>query len=195
MSAPNITHDHNIRDAFTELLRSRRTIHDFDSRVPPAELIQQAVEHARWAPNHRKTEPWRFYLIDSPVGLRIADINAELVRAKSGEEAAASKLRRWSAMPGWLAITCASNADAVREREDYAACCCAAQNLMLYLWAHGVGVKWSTGKVIQDPRFLDLLGVDKAHEFAIGLFWYGYPSEIPAQTRRPVNEVLRTVSM
>ncbi|MSR13998.1 MAG: nitroreductase [Gammaproteobacteria bacterium] len=194
MSEPSNPIGQSVRDAATALLKSRRTIHEFDERVPPSALIHAAVDHARWAPNHYRTEPWRFYLIEHTVGLKIAALNAELVRAKSGEVVAESKLRRWSAMPGWLTITCALNPDSAREREDYAACCCAAQNLMLYLWAHGVGMKWGTGKVIRDPRFFEILGADPLREFAIGLFWYGYPSEVPVQTRRPVSEVLCTVA-
>jgi hypothetical protein len=27
----------------------------------------------------------------------------------------------------------------------------------------------------------------------VGLFWYGYPAEVPAQARRPVSEILRVV--
>lgn len=180
--------------ALTDLLRTRRTIHEFNDRLPDASLIRAAVEHARWAPNHYRTEPWRFYLIERGVGLKIAMLNAELVRAKSGEDAAQKKLQRWCAMPGWLAVTCAKNADDAREREDYAACCCAVQNLMLYLWAYGVGMKWGTGKVTRDIRFLELLGADPAQEFVVGLFWYGYPAEVPAQARRPVEEILRIVA-
>jgi nitroreductase len=181
-------------ETLSEVLRSRRTIHTYSERVPETRLIYDAVEHARWAPNHHHTEPWRFYLIDRTVGYRIAELNAELVRQKSGEEAAQNKLRRWREMPGWLAVTCAKNADAAREREDYAACCCAVQNLTLYLWAHGVGMKWGTGKVTRDPRFLAMLGADPATEFTVGLFWYGYPTDVPTQVRRPVSEILRVVS-
>ncbi len=190
---PETAIPNNIVTALTTLLRERRTIHEFRDEIPAFELIRAAVDHARWAPNHHRTEPWRFYVIDHAVGIQIATLNAEIVRAKSGDDAAANKLRRWCAMPGWLAITCAKHSDAAREREDYAACCCAAQNLALYLWAHGVGMKWGTGKVTRDPRFLEILGADLAQEFSVGLFWYGYPAEIPLQARRPVEDILRMV--
>ena len=43
----------------TEVIRARRTIGSFRAEVPPSELIESALELARWAPNHKKTEPWR----------------------------------------------------------------------------------------------------------------------------------------
>ena len=174
-------------------LRGRRTVHDFTPEIPPRALLLASIEHARWAPNHHRTEPWKFYLVGTRVGHEIAALNAELVRAKSGEAAAASKLRRWQHMPGWLVLTCAKNADAPREREDYAACCCAAQNFALFLWGHGIGTKWGTGKVTRDPRFYALIGADPAAEFVVGLFWYGYPAAVPEQTRGPVAEIVREV--
>ncbi len=38
-------------------LRERRTVHVFKPAVPPLEIITQAVDLARWAPNHHRTEP------------------------------------------------------------------------------------------------------------------------------------------
>ena len=46
-----------------ELLRSRRTIHHFYPDHPPPHIILQAIELARWVPNHHATEPWHFYLL------------------------------------------------------------------------------------------------------------------------------------
>ena len=51
-------------------------------------------------------------------------------------------------------------------------------------------MKWGTGKVTRDPRFFDLLGIDPAREKLVGLFWYGYPAEIPQSRRKPVEEFI-----
>ncbi len=110
--------------------------------------------------------------------------------AKKGAEAGEEKLKRWRAMPGWLVVTCENSADPIQAREDYAACCCAIQNLMLALWGEGIGVKWNTGVVINDPRFCDLILVDPQVETVVGLFWYGYPAEVPETRRKSVEEIL-----
>ena len=126
-------------DTASELLRSRRTIHDFREDPAPAELVREALDLARWAPNHHLTEPWRFYLLGPETAAAIARLNAEIVTAKSGPEAGAAKLDRWSRMPGWIVVTCANTEDPLRAREDYAACCCAIHNFSLFLWSQGSG--------------------------------------------------------
>jgi nitroreductase len=141
--------------ATAALLRSRRTIHLFASEPPPRELLLEAIDLARWAPNHRLTEPWRFYLLGSETAEAVARLNADLVAEKRGEEAGRKKLERWQSMPGWFVVTSRCAEDPITTQENYAACCCAVQNLMLYLWSEGVGVKWGTGAVTRDPRFFD----------------------------------------
>lgn len=174
----------------SELIRSRRTIHDFQTTVPPREILLEALELACWGPNHHLTEPWHFYWLGPETAAAIAKLNAELVSAKRGAEAGAEKLARWQALPGWLVVTCDRNEDSLREREDYAACCCGIQNFMLALWQQGIGVKWTTGPVTREPRFYDLIWVDPATESVVGLLWYGYPLETPMLGRKPLESVL-----
>jgi nitroreductase len=173
------------------LLRGRRTTHVFKPGAPPRELILQAIELARWAPNHRLTEPWRFYLLGRQTVEAIANLNAELTAVKQDVAAAEAKRRRWLAVPGWLLVTCVKSADAIQAREDYAACACAVQNLMLYLWSHGVGTKWNTGRVTRDPRFFACAGVDAEREEVVSLLWYGHPAEVRKMERQPPEKILR----
>jgi len=174
-----------------DLIAGRRTIYRFKPDLtPPREKILEAVNAARWAPNHHLTEPWHFYLIGPATARAIAELNAELVKERKDEAAAQAKLERWLKIPGWLALTCDRSEDTVRAMEDYAACCCAAQNLMLYLWSEGIGVKWNTGDLIHHPQFYDLLWVDPDLERAIGIFWYGYAEEIPNAARKRVDQFL-----
>ena len=181
-------------ESASALLHSRRTIHDFLPEPVPDYFIERAVSLARWAPNHHRTEPWRFYVLGEASRARIAELNAALVRAKQGERAAEVKLKRWQAVPGWLLLTCPRNDDPVREREDYAACCCAAQNLMLYLWAEGIGVKWTTGEVTRHAEFFRTLGLAPEREFVVGLFWYGRPAAVTEQQRGAVAKVLSHIA-
>lgn len=178
-------------DVVAATIRARRTIHLFKPHpVPALHQVRRAVELARWAPNHRLTEPWRFYLLGPSTAEALARLNASLVEAKRGPEAARIKLERWLEVPGWVVVTCARSEDPVREREDYAACCCAIQNLQLYLWSSGIGVKWTTGDVTREPRFYEIIGVEPARESLVGLLWYGYPAEVPSIGRKPVEEIL-----
>jgi nitroreductase len=174
-----------------EVIRTRRTVELYKPDVPPREVILRGLDLARWAPNHKHTEPWQFHLIGPQTAAAIVDLNTRLVAAEKGVEAAEAKRRRWSAVPGWLAITAPRSTDFVREQEDYAACCCAVQNLALYLWSQGIAMKWSTGAVTRHPEFYRLIGIDPAERNVAGLFWYGFPSSVPEQRRKPLTEVLR----
>lgn len=173
------------------LLRTRRTVHNFLPRPVPDHLVVEAIESARWAPNHKLTEPWEFVVIGKETAAAISERNAEMLRETKGETRAAHKLARWNSMPGWMLLTCRLVEDPIRQQEDYAACCCAAQNFMLSLWGSGVGTKWGTGPVTRDPEFYRLVGVDPAKRFSVGLFWYGYSEETPASFRGSLDDVVK----
>ncbi|MDN5848116.1 MAG: nitroreductase [Nitrococcus sp.] len=171
-------------------IRSRRSINRFQPQAPPREIIRRALDLARWAPNHYLTEPWHFYLLGSKTKQALVELSAELATAANGPSAGEAKRRRWAAIPGWLAVTCDQSPDALRAREDYAACACAIHNLSLYLCSEGIGVKWTTGAVTRERRFYDLLWIDPELEILVGLLWYGYPDEAPQSRRRPLEHSL-----
>ena len=174
-----------------QIISGRRTIHDFKpAPVPPVAVIHEAITAARWAPNHRLTEPWHFYLLGPESIHGVIQLNTDIAVKKYGDKDAQKKQERWSRIPGWMVLTCDRSGDPVRAQEDYAACCCAAQNLMLYLWHHGIGVKWTTGDVTCDPRYYDLLWIDPEVETVVGMFWYGYPEEIPVTERKPLQQLI-----
>lgn len=172
-------------------LIQRRTIHDFlPDRVPPWRDVEVALQAACFAPNHYFTQPWRFYAIGDKTKQAIVDLNADLVARKRGPEAGEKKRRRWTEIPGWLVITCERSSQPLRAREDYAACCCAIQNLMLDLWARGVGCKWTSGDIIREPAFYRLLGIKAQQQEVVALLWYGYPAVIPRTMRSKLDSKL-----
>ena len=175
---------------FARVLRGRRTIDQYIQTPVPEELVLEAIEVATWAPNHFKTEPWRFILPGTETIGRIVDLCAEIVCAKKGPELGEHKRRTWSEKPGWLVVTCRYDDDKLREQEDYAACSAAVQNFMLYLWKAGIGSKWTSGAITRDERLFEIIGADPESEFIVGMIWFGYPKITPSQTRRPVDEVL-----
>jgi len=177
-----------LRD-FAEVIHGRRSINLFLQTRVPGELLQEAIEAATWAPNHHVTEPWHFYRLGRETIARCLDLCEDIVTAAKGAEAAAFKRASWAQKPGWLVVTCRRSDDELRQREDYAACAAAVQNLMLYLWKAGVGSKWTTGAITRDPRFLDILGVDGDAAFVVALLWYGYAKVTPQQRRKPPQDV------
>ena len=173
-----------------ELITSRRTIHQFRPEHPRSELVEEALELARWVPNHKKSEPWRFYWLGPEAQQRIVDLNCEMLAETKGKARAEEKRKSWEEKPGWIVVTAPYNGDPVRQQEDYASCCCAIQNMALFLWSHEIGMKWTSGPVTQDPRMLEIIGANPEQEYCVGLLWYGYPDLIPQQSRKPLADVL-----
>ena len=93
--------------------------------------------------------------------------------------------------PTIVAVSCLQEGDEQRRREDYAATCCAVQNVHLAAWNEGVGMQWTTGPITLEKETYELLGVDPEREYMIGFLYTGYPSEVPTPRRKPLAEVMR----
>lgn len=176
-------------EMYATSIRSRRTINFFKKNPVETSLILEAIEVARWAPNHKKTEPWHFHVMGPRICEQVKELITDIKAAGQPDTARITIRERLNAIPGWLVMTCEVSTDPVQQLEDYAACACAAQNMMLYLWQAGVGMKWTTGKVIRDTRFSQLMGIDINRKFVVGLFWYGYPEQVPEQTRKSLETI------
>ena len=175
--------------AMTALLRGRRTINLFEPDFVDPSVLLDAIEAARWAPNHRMTEPWRFYVLGPRATAAAIECWSGFESETKGERAGQARLARLSAVPGHFVVTTRRDEDPVIDRENYAASCCAVQNLMLYLWQRGIGVKWTTGQITREQRLYDTLGIDAELELIVGYFWYGIPKIVPEQKRKPVDEI------
>jgi nitroreductase len=176
-----------------DAIRNRRTVNFFVPGEVDARVIENAIALARWAPNHKLTEPWRFYLIGPQTAEAVARYAAQLEAQAKGERAGEARYQRLKGIPNSLVLTCRRSDDELLQQEDYAACCCAAQNLMLYLWQQGLGVKWTSGAITRDFGFYELVGADRSSEFIVGHFWFGTPKVVTPQKRGDVNDfIVRT---
>jgi nitroreductase len=176
--------------AVAERIRARRTVKLFHDRPVNRKLVLDAIEAARWAPNHHVTEPWHFYILGPDTIKASVDLTRVVTTERKGAKVGDFKAAAAAAIPGWLVVTCSRSDDAVRQQEDYGSCCCAIQNLMLYLSAAGAASKWSTGPVTKDSRFYEAAGIDEGKEFIVALIWYGYPKITPTQSRKEVESIV-----
>ena len=193
MNQPTDEYAHTAAEDLDDLLRGRRTINLYEPTPVSEDELLQAIEVARWAPNHRLTEPWTFYVVSPQTKEKIARCAADIDTAAKGERVGQARYDRMMAVPAGFVLTSRIGNGELMDLEDYAACCCAAQNLMLSLWNRGIGVKWTTGAVTRAPAFCELLGIDPQTERVVGYFWYGTPRLVPEQKRKPVDAVVRRV--
>jgi len=132
---------------------------------------------ANWAPTHKLTEPWRFYVVRDEALLRLADFMAQQYRAdpKGGQfvqkkyDSIKAKVARSSAVI--LICMQRDSQERVPEWEEQAAVAMAVQNMWLCGWSLGVGGYWSTPpyrKAVSD--FIELA----AGEECLGFFYLGH---------------------
>jgi nitroreductase len=172
-----------------ERIRARRTTKLFLRQKIKKQLVLDAIELARWAPNHHLTEPWHFYMLGDETTAASIELIRTIITESKTRELADFKADAATAIPGWLVVTCKRSQDELLQQEDYASCCCAIQNLTLYLSEAGIASKWTTGLITRDQRFFDLLDINADKEFIVGLIWYGYPKVLPIQCRKDVTEI------
>ena len=188
----------DVKDA----ILSRRTIFKFKPEPIPNDVIEQVFSFGIWAPNHHVTEPWRFTVIGEQTKLTLADRYREIKIEDTPDHVDAENLakigelayEKFMSKPTIIAVSCIQDGDEQRQREDYAAACCAMQNVQLAAWDAGVGMQWSTGRITMEEQTYELLGIDSSQEYIIGFFYTGYPEEIKEPKRQPAGEFMRWVA-
>ena len=182
--------------AVHQALRSRRTINNFDQSKPVSdEIMRRALEAAIQAPNHKLTEPWLFRRLGRESIEAVATLNAASI---ADPEKAAKKAARWASIDNWLVVTSKiTPGDELLTLEDYAATCCAVQNLQLAFAADGVGTKWTSGDIQRTPEFEAICGIEAGKERVVGVVWYGYADGAappPKKRKLAVDDVLVEVA-
>jgi nitroreductase len=184
-------------EALDQLIKSRRTIRDFSPTPVDDTTVRELIDAAIWAPNHRMTEPWRFFVLkkDGEGRKRVGELvhqwtlentpNPNPDRKLASADSARQELLDSPALVYVYSLT--GDSDDISE-ENYAAVACAIQNLTLAAHARGLGVGWSTGKVCKPPELSDALGLTEPARIS-GCLYIGYPSKVPTSNRRESSAV------
>jgi nitroreductase len=180
----------NISDA----IRQRRSIKRFTNREVGRADIERLLDAAVHAPNHRLTQPWRFYVLGPAARRAYGDVLGGR-KARRVEDADAARMVRekvaseHEALPAMIAVAMVLNEnDEIRE-EDYAATWMAVQNISLQALELGLGVHIKTGGVMQDPAARAAVGVPDGQRI-IAIVNLGEPADVPAaKERMPAAEL------
>lgn len=183
--------------AVLDAIRQRRSAKSFRREPVPPALVEQAIDAARWAPNHHLTEPWRFFVLTGDARAALGEALAtEVLDGRAGDpkaEAEALGLRTKLVRAPVLVVVAQTglSGDAARDEEDYAACACATQNLLLAAHALDLAAKWSTGKMAQSAAVRDFLGLDRGDRIVAYVYLGLSGDEVVESRRRPGAEVTR----
>ena len=172
----------------SDAIRERRSIKRFAERAVTRDEIETLLSAAALAPNHRLTQPWRFYVLGPEAryayGLALGDRKArkliDLEAARAMRETVAVEHR---ALPCMIAVAVANSDDPEIREEDYAAAMMAIQNISLTAVELGLGTHLKTGAVMADPAARAAAGV-RDGERIVAIVNVGVPSEVPAAKKR-----------
>lgn len=174
-------------DTFAELVRSRRTsmVVDPDRPVPP-ELVEQLCELATWAPNHKRTWPWRFAALTGDARLRLGEAFVADMRARGlGDEGKHTKtLTKYGRTPTILVVGCAAHDHPTFHDENRDAVAAGVQNLLLGATAAGLASFWSTAPLIDGEHALELCGFEPDVRI-VAVIYVGWPTSMPERPPRP----------
>ncbi len=184
----------NKKNSISNIIRNRRSIFPKTYSDQPIDkaIIEEILENANWAPNHKHTEPWRFKVFTGKALERVSTFMGEFYKSNTPEEKFSEmKYKKKTKNPlraaCIIAICLQRDPDErVPEWEELAAVACAVQNMWLTASAHGIGAYWSTTGAIKDAHKIMELNEG---ERCIGFFYMGYPAiDWPQSKRNPIED-------
>lgn len=178
-------------DDLHALIRERRTSMVVDAdRVVQPELIERLCEMATWAPNHKRTWPWRFASFTGDGRRRLGEAFADdMVERGVGDHAKQVKtMSKFTRTPNVLVVGCAAHDHPTFHDENRDAVAAGIQNLLLGATASGLASFWATAPVIDSARALKLCGFEPTDRI-IGVIYLGYATTAPEAPQRPAPTV------
>src|SRR4051812_28279250 len=172
----------------TDLLQRRRSIKRFTERPVTRDETETLLAAAVLVPNHRLTEPWRFYVL-GPEAREAYGLALGLRKARKIEDPDASRTMRdrvaaeHRALPCMIAIAVVKSDNPEAIEEDYAATMMGVQNLALTAVELGLGTAIRTGAVMSDPDARAAAGVAE-NERIVAIVNVGEPAEMPGGPKK-----------
>ena len=179
-----------------DLIKTRRSIRpeSFTTRKVQRDQIELIIRNAQWAPNHGKTEPWRFTVFQSEearqeLSQKLGELYLKHTKSENQNDAKFAKLvRRPLISSVVIAVSMArQEEERIPEIEEIEAVACGIQNMQLTARAYGLGSFWSTPKIIYTDDMLSFLKRTNRDK-CLGLIYLGYSKEEwPKSHRKPIE--------
>jgi nitroreductase len=184
------------------LMRRRRSVFpkDYSGEIVEDVVVNQMLENANWAPNHKMTEPWRFVVFKGEGLRKLGEFQAACYKRVTEAKGTYSLDRYETLLSTPLKsshiISVGMKRDEMKrlpEMEELGAVYCAVENMYLTATAYGVGCYLSTGGITyfeEAKEFFELRPEDKL----LGFMHVGIPvREIPDGRRRPMDEKVKWI--
>ncbi len=175
-------------NGINDLIKNRRSIFpkQYTGETVSNEVIEQMLENANWAPNHGKTEPWRFFVFTGE-GLKTfakfqSELYKELASADEFNEAKYEKLKNSPLKASHVIaiVMKRQSSEKIPEIEEVEAVACAVQNMYLTATAYGVGAYWGSGGITYEEEAKEFFGLG-LNDKLLGFFYVGVPASEPKE--------------
>lgn len=182
-----------------EAIKTRRSISLVTDQEVPEELIEQIIEAGTYAPNHHKSEPWRFFVLRGDGRKKLGKVLAAITKSQQEDPLSAdslAKIERSERNPLRAPVIIAvgvepGTEDKIIEKEEFAAVSSAVQNMLLTAHALGLGAIWRTGAICYHPQVRDFFGLSEKGELS-AFIYLGYPDFEPKPYTRTDAKKLTT---
>ncbi|MGJ8665694.1 MAG: nitroreductase family protein [Patiriisocius sp.] len=176
-----------------DLIKTRRSVFpdQYNDQLITKEELNQILEAANWAPTHKRTEPWRFKVVQGTSKLALGDFLAETLKKTSPRfsEFKYKKIKEKCEKSSAVIVICLERdaQERIPEWEEVAATAMAVQNMWLVAHSLKIGAYWSSpGMIKYMGEFFDF----KENELCLGFFYMGkYDGELePGNRNSAIDE-------
>ncbi|WKA58839.1 nitroreductase [Planococcus shenhongbingii] len=177
-------------------IMERRTIKKFKKDPVDVEEIIELLNIAKWAPNHKVNQPWRFQLYTGAGKEKFVQAFIDSMPKIDGaiSPKVLNKAQYFRDIPLHLVVIMPEDPRQRRWDEDYGAISSLLQNFQLAAWARGIGMIWRSNDWIYDPVFREAVGVAPGEKI-VATMMIGYPDHIPEKRERTdIREKLDIIS-
>lgn len=174
-----------------QAIATRRSVSKVKPDRPPRELVERLLEAAAQAPNHRRSEPWRFHVLAGKAREELGKAMAEALRQRmadpdsaEGRSLLAKEMEKPLRAPVIIVVgSKRSENRKVVPIEDVEATAAAVENLLLAAHDLGLAAIWRTGDPAYDPLVKEFFGLGP-EDHLVGFVYVGYPDIPPAPSPR-----------
>lgn len=156
-------------------IKARRSMGNLIAPAPNHEQVEQAIEVAMSAPDHKQLQPYRFVVLEGDALKKMGEALklASIAQGETDEKAITKALTMPLRAP--MIITCITRYrphDKVPVWEQLASASAAVQNLLLALQALGFATVWRTGSLIDESAVKAYFGVTDTNQI-VGFIYVG----------------------
>jgi nitroreductase len=157
---------------------------DRDRAVPRA-LVEQLCALAQWAPNHKRTWPWRFAVVEGDGRSRLGHVIAEAMAQRGDPPEKVIKARtKYTRTPSVLVVGSAAGDSELRTAENRDAVAAGVQNVLLGATAAGLASYWGSCPKGADDVVAELCGFEPG-TFVAAIIYLGWADGGVATPERP----------